>query len=168
MRDMGSKVRIQALATLPLAAALLLPACQSASPPPDVKKEMTTEKSTAIEAPWTVSYLDGSANSYQIWQEDSKSAAKLKYTPVKPEQSSTGHYSGGEPVEKTLDAGSVAELWRQLRALEADTANRAKARGKGTGMFRFEDKARGNLEFLVERVPALLELDRLLASLRAR
>ncbi|MCE7863875.1 MAG: hypothetical protein DYG99_10070 [Bacteroidetes bacterium CHB5] len=41
-------------------------------------------------------YADGSANRYEI------STHELKYIPVKPEESSTGMYSGGEPAQVTL------------------------------------------------------------------
>ena len=42
-------------------------------------------------------YADGSANRYVI------TSTQLEYIPVKPEESSTGMYSGGDPKKVTLN-----------------------------------------------------------------
>jgi hypothetical protein len=61
-------------------------------------------------------YADGSANVYII------TSSSLEYVPVKPEESSTGMYSGGEPKKISL---SIHEF-RNLRALlEAAKNNHA-------------------------------------------
>jgi hypothetical protein len=51
---------------------------------------------TACMSTSTYQYADGSANVYRI-KPDS-----LEYIPVKPEESSTGMYSGGEPKKVAL------------------------------------------------------------------
>lgn len=55
-------------------------------------------------------YADGSANRYEI------SAHELVYVPVRPETSSTGRYSGGEPATVELSAAQ----YRQLKTLFED------------------------------------------------
>lgn len=52
-------------------------------------------------------YADGSANVYVI------TADSLEYVPVKPEESSTGMYSGGEPKKVALKS----EEFRNVRAM---------------------------------------------------
>jgi hypothetical protein len=105
---------------------------------------------------WSVVYADGSANQYVI--EGSADGASFVYDPVTPEQSSTGTYSGGDPRSGPLDRVRVAELWRQVRAFEADTEQHAPDRNKGTGAFSIRD-ANGKRSFIVERTPALLAFD---------
>lgn len=52
-------------------------------------------------------YADGSANVYRITSDS------LEYVPVKPEESSTGMYSGGEPKKVAL----TPEEFRTIRYL---------------------------------------------------
>lgn len=55
-------------------------------------------------------YADGSANVYRITGPE---PYRFKYIPVKPEQSSSGTYDGGEPVDREIDEevfSRVAEL----------------------------------------------------------
>lgn len=52
-------------------------------------------------------YADGSANLYVITSDS------LEYVPVKPEESSTGFYSGGDPKKVAL----TPQQFRSIRAL---------------------------------------------------
>src|SRR5262245_39969007 len=51
----------------------------------------------AMKAPWKVTYHDGAGNGFQFWQDAEGGEVRFDYSPVRPEQSSTGFYSGGEP-----------------------------------------------------------------------
>lgn len=85
--------------------------------------------------PWTLTYADGSANLYRF--EADGEHARFTYEPVTPARSSTGSYSGGDPVELRLAAEDprLAVLWEHANALEADTAHHVAERNKGDGAF---------------------------------
>lgn len=86
-------------------------------------------------APWSLVYADGSANVYRF--EATLTGVRFAYEPVTPEQSSTGFYSGGNPVDERLVATDprLATLWEYAEALEADIATHADERNKGDGAF---------------------------------
>jgi hypothetical protein len=44
----------------------------------------------AIDAPWSVTYHDGSGNQFRFRQESETQAARFAYDPVRPEHSSSG------------------------------------------------------------------------------
>lgn len=117
-----------------------------------------------MDAPWTFAYADGSANGYRLSQASTTDDVRFEYDPVTPAQSSTGHYSGGPPRHETLrpDDPRLTELWRRVADLEADTAHHEAHRNKGSGAFTLTTPA-GTRRFLYARVPALLELDALMA-----
>ena len=111
---------------------------------------------------WTIAYADGSANVYRFAA--TASGVRFTYEPVTPSQSSTGMYSGGDPVdaELALDDPRIVTLWQHVRALEADRANHVSDRNKGDGAVTVDGRT-----FLVARV-ATRELEALLAGLRAQ
>jgi len=116
-------------------------------------------------APWTLSYGDGSANVYRLSQ--AGGVVHFEYVPVRPEESSTGHYSGGEPKQADLPADDprVTELWRRVQALEADASLHTSERAKRTGQFSLTGPE-GTRSFIVQFCPALAELDEFLLSFR--
>lgn len=116
---------------------------------------------TTPAGPWAIAYADGSANAYHLASDGA--GATFEYRPVTAAQSSTGQYSGGEPRRGKLDAAQVAELWRQLAALEANPKLHTTDRMKGTGAFQVTDAA-GTRAFIIRRGPALLAFDELLAA----
>jgi hypothetical protein len=87
------------------------------------------------EPPWSLVYADGSANVYRFEAEPGR--VRFAYEPVTPEKSSTGFYSGGNPVNDLLppDDPRLATLWERATALEADPAHHADERNKGDGAF---------------------------------
>lgn len=107
---------------------------------------------------WSLAYADGAANAYVI------TPTSFTYTPVTPEQSSTGMYSGGPPRAGSLTIAQAAQILAAAQALAADRGNHVEDRGKGTGAFALTTAA-GAQEFIVERGPALLAFDALLAAL---
>lgn len=90
--------------------------------------------------PWTLSYADGSANHYRF--EATAAGVRFVYDPVTPATSSTGLYSGGDPVDTqlALDDPRIAELWRHTRVLEADTAHHVADRCKGDGALTLDGR----------------------------
>ena len=149
-----------AAGTLLLATLLALPAVPQAEP---ARKRMSGK---APAAPWSVTYSDGSGNGFRFWRDAKTAAARFEYSPVRPEESSTGLYSGGEPKAGKLDDRRAGELWEWVRKLEADRSLRAPERAKGTGAFRLKDPAGREREFLIEMGPRLREFDTFVAPFR--
>lgn len=116
-----------------------------------------------LAAPWTVTYSDGSANGFRF-EQAATGPATYQYAPVKPEESSTGIYSGGKPASGKLDAKQVETLTRFVRDFEADQKNQVTDRAKGTGAFKL-DEAGGSREFIVA-MGALQAFNEFLAPLR--
>jgi hypothetical protein len=73
-------------------------------------------------------YADGSANRYEI------SAIELRYIPVKPEESSTGMYSGGEPARIALNEEQYIQLKNLFEAAIAQTDQQIPDRIKTSGL----------------------------------
>jgi len=103
-----------------------------------------------MQTPWNASYSDGSANSYAFSHTDPGQRAQFVYDPVRPEESSSGAYSGGDPARAALTADDVAQLWEILDALEADTAAHVEARAKGTTAISWSTPE-GDARFIVKR-----------------
>jgi len=101
----------------------------------------------------TIRYGDGSANAYRF-----EADGRFEYTPVTPERSSTGMYSGGDPRSGTLDEAQRADLWNRVQALAANSALHVEDRAKGTGAFHIAD-ASGTRSFIVKRGPELAAWD---------
>lgn len=86
--------------------------------------------------PWQLVVSDGSANRWTI---DAVGVdARYVFDPVQPDQSSTGHYSGGMPGQGTIDATVAAALWARVRGLLLDTAVQVPDRAKGTVFVRLQ------------------------------
>jgi len=111
---------------------------------------------------WSISYSDGSANGYRF--EGERDGATFEYIPVRPEQSSTGMYSGGEPRAGRLAAPAVEALRGRVTALEANAALHVADRMKGTGRFAVDDGG-GVRTFIIRRGPELSAFDAFVASL---
>jgi hypothetical protein len=72
-------------------------------------------------------YADGSANHYVI------SASSLQYIPVKPEESSTGMYSGGDPADVKLTEEQFKSVQQLLENAISATGNHITDRIKMSG-----------------------------------
>ncbi|TXI69480.1 MAG: hypothetical protein E6Q41_02515 [Cyclobacteriaceae bacterium] len=81
-----------------------------------------------------LTYADGSANRYVI------SPTQLNYLPVKPEESSTGMYSGGEPATVTITAQQYAGLKTLFEKAIAQTDQHMADRIKTSGVVAVGDK----------------------------
>lgn len=73
-------------------------------------------------------YADGSANRYIITLET------LEYVPVKPAESSTGFYSGGEPATVKITKEQFQSLQQQFDNAIKKTEWRTEHRAKGTAV----------------------------------
>ncbi len=120
------------------------------------------------DAPWNIHYADGSANAYHLTHPGAEADVLFEYVPVTPERSSTGMYSGGPPRKEALPADDprLAELWRLIARLQSDTSLHTGERAKGTGALSVTTGA-GKRDVIIQRGPALTELDQLLGRFGA-
>lgn len=83
---------------------------------------------SCMRQPITYEYADGSANLYLLTE------TSLEYLPVKPEESSTGMYSGGEPKTITITPDQFNELKSLLENALANTSIHISDRMKTSGL----------------------------------
>jgi len=84
-------------------------------------------------------------------------------------ESSSGTYSGGEPVHRTLDkplTDRIVQTFEELKNSEANT--QGMQRMKGTGLFRVMEHPSGQIiaEFILARAEKLLEWNTFMHSLK--
>jgi len=119
----------------------------------------------AAEALWSLTYHDGSGNGFRFWKESEGDDALFEYVPIRPERSSSGLYSGGEPKKGTLDDERVKELWQWARRLESDASIHVNSRRKGSGAFSLRSSD-GVRDFMVKNGPLLRKFNELLVPFR--
>ena len=110
---------------------------------------------------WRLCYADGSANLVRLADD-----GEFEYLPVTPAESSSGSYSGGDPVRARLSPGDprIAAIRAEVERLAADTPRHIAQRTMGSGAFTIE--AEGiEQRFMVEPA-AVRGLDQLIRSLR--
>ncbi len=155
---------------LPLSIALALAvgsaaACDVPPPPPEQAPAAAPVQETAVPAtPWSVRYADGSGNVTRLWQDAGDPTAHFETTPVTPETSSSGTYSGGAPRSGELAVEQVEELWRRVREMESETSIHADTRTMGSGSFALAIPA-GQTDFLIRGCPRLAAFDTFAAQL---
>jgi len=76
----------------------------------------------------TYEYLDGNNNKYTI------TPTNIIYDPVRPEQSSTGLYSGGEPYTAPLEEKQFKDMEEVIKKSISNADGQIDSRNKGTGM----------------------------------
>lgn len=81
-----------------------------------------------MNTPIRYEYADGSANLYLLTE------TQLQYVPVKPEESSTGRYSGGDPKKITISQSQYSELKKLFDDALDNTGIHIKDRMKTSGM----------------------------------
>jgi hypothetical protein len=115
--------------------------------------------------PWSVSYSDGSGNGFRAEQSSAGEEPRYTYSPITPERSSTGMYSGGEPAAGALDQEQTVALWRLVRRFQRETSLHVDSRMKGTGSFRLVTPE-AERAFIVSQGDELSAFDDFLARLR--
>jgi hypothetical protein len=81
-----------------------------------------------------LTYADGSANRYVI------TPTQLNYIPVKPEESSTGIYSGGEPAMVAISTWQYASIKELFEKALTQTDEQLADRVKTSGLVAIGDK----------------------------
>jgi len=124
-------------------------------------------KESAAQPPWDLSYSDGSGNGYHFWLKTASEEARFEYTPVRPEESSTGFYSGGSPKQGQVGRSELRKLWDWVHRLEKDRSLHVTSRDKGTGAFRVKE-GDALREFIIMRSGPLERFDAFLLPFRGK
>ncbi|MCK6506135.1 hypothetical protein L6R53_22615 [Myxococcota bacterium] len=124
--------------------------------------QLAPDPSLVPPAPWALRWVDGNGNVARAWQDSPDAVARLSWHPVRPETSSGGLYSGGEPRLDPLDAAGVSELWALARTVQW-AAPRAETRMIGTGLLTLSGPA-GEVQALVVPGPTTGALEVWLAG----
>lgn len=130
-----SAVSCQPVAPPPATVSIERPAV-SATAPTAARVESPAVMST-IAPPWSLDVADGNGNVY-LCAHAVGGAPTFEYRPVRPEDSSSGVYSGGAPRKGTLGASEIEALWDQVAAAATNSAGHAERREKGTVMIAAE------------------------------
>ncbi len=152
----------------------LISGCASA--PPSATFETTaaaetnqikSEGSEMPAAPWTITFADGSANTFRFWQDLSTEAAQYKYEPVTMAESSSGTYSGGTAKAGELSPEETETIWMHVDMLSIDEALHTDNRMMGTGSFMVKsgDEER---RFIVKTGPELQKFMTVLEQFRGK
>ena len=98
---------------------------------PEEKLSYLPKESHATE----IRYSDGVGNTHAVWINDDDKVEYV-YDPITPMESSSGTYSGGEPVHHVgvVTRGQYDKLVAALQAAILNTGDHAKSRMKGTGI----------------------------------
>ncbi len=127
---------------------------------------MSNDSQQTLRQPWSVVYSDHSGNSYRFWLAGEAETRRFSYSPVTPEQSSSGTYSGGEPQKGTLSEAEADALIAAVLALEKACDGHTGARRKGTGTFRVVEEGTGERRFIFGGGSRLRQFDLLLKPFR--
>ena len=121
-----------------------------------VALSMSNCKSDAI---YNIKYTDQNNNHYLVTQDT------FLYEPVSEENSSSGVYSGGDPVNKEIKKETFNQVADIVRKLMADSSNHSEKRVKTTSILVV---TRGNLndKYFLKASAERERLDRLLEEIK--
>lgn len=111
----------------------------------------------------TLNYADGSGNLYIVV---SHPKPHLSYQPVKPGNSSSGLYSGGEPVERDLSPEDVNALSDKVQAAINNPSVHIKERVKMSGALELHSEDQMLSIILQPACTEQIELENLLKQLK--
>ena len=139
-------------------------ACGQTSTTKRSQKADATKKPAAIQPSekWEIAYVDGVGNQYEFTR--AEGLVHFRYTPVRPEMSSSGTYSGGSPKSGVLSPEQVKVLMAQTTKWSAATGEHVKRRSKGVSSFRVST-GQVRSRFLIPQ-HRLVELTQILTAIR--
>ncbi len=132
----------------------------------DMQEQGTTlnKAPTSTSESLMASVSDGSGNRYEfsvVRNAEAYVQGRVVYSPVQPEESSSGIYSGGEAFDRELTSDRSSDIWSTLLNLQGNSDIHVQARSMGTGRITISSPA-GNERFLVQSGPDFDKLIRLL------
>ena len=103
-----------------------------------------------------VQYIDGNGNQFIIKREKK---ATIEYIPVKPINSSSGIYNGGNYIKKSLKNSQFLELSALLQQVIQNKDNKIENRIKGSGkVIQFENNQK-NVYLIAPKSSSLIKLE---------
>ena len=108
----------------------------------------------------TYIYADGSGNKYVF------NKNMFEYFPVKPENSSTGTYSGGVYVKLIPELNKFYQVVDLIQKAYESKKDHSENREKGTGSFRIEDGGTITEFILNMRYSVKIEIEKLLREIK--
>ena len=113
--------------------------------------------------PQTCIYSDGNGNSFVL---KNSPEYTFEYRSISPKESSSGVYSGGKPVNKSLDAEDFEQVKGLMQELLADTSIRVKTRMMGTGFIKIETGEENVFEYVDPKKKPVQKLETMLKGIR--
>lgn len=111
------------------------------------------------EQPIRYEYADGSGNLYRL------SPTLIEYEPVQAEFSSSGIYSGGDAVKKSISPSDYEKLTQQLQAAINTPAIHIQHRLMGSGMIVIREQNKTRTVLLSQNAKEKINLEALLKKL---
>ena len=110
----------------------------------------------------TCRYLDGSGNEYAIKVEP---IITIEYNPVKPLQSSSGIYDGGEYIKKEISELTYNKVISALRKAIENRDIYINDRVKGSGMIILQDEDKEDVYILEPGSQEIKNIEKILQSI---
>lgn len=88
-------------------------------------------KQSASSSKTEIAYIDGNNNRFELIS--NKNVCEIEYKPIQPDESSSGTYSGGEPVSKTIACVKFDEIQNYMKKIVANPSNLIQERNMGCG-----------------------------------
>ncbi|MFX0012496.1 MAG: hypothetical protein ACFE9R_19435 [Candidatus Hermodarchaeota archaeon] len=103
-----------------------------------------------------VQYIDGNGNQFIIKREIK---ATIEYIPVKPKNSSSGIYNGGNYIKKNLKKSQFLELSALLQQVIQNKDNKIENRTKGSGKIIHFENNQKNVYLIAPKSSNLIKLE---------
>jgi hypothetical protein len=104
-------------------------------------------------------YSDSSANTWKI------STDSVEYIPMTPEMSSSGMYSGGNPVKKQISKSDYNKVKSEINNIVMNMSIQIKDRTKLSGVITIIEDQKKDLTILIDKSPEKESLEKLLKKL---
>ncbi|MFL5730712.1 MAG: hypothetical protein ACJ75J_14590 [Cytophagaceae bacterium] len=104
-------------------------------------------------------YSDSSGNTYKI------SSGRIEYIPMAPELSSSGTYSGGEPVIKPISKSDYNKVQSEIINIVLAISGQNSDRSKSSGAITIMEDQKKDLEIIIDKSPEKDRLEKLLKAL---
>lgn len=118
------------------------------------------------EAPWALTYADGSGNRTLLKQAAPGAPVLWVYDPVTPAESSSGTYSGGPERQGSLAEEHAVRIWTHALGLTEGLAPAGGGRAMGTGSLTVERSSGAPRRWVLERGASLSAFEAALLALR--
>ncbi len=113
----------------------------------------------------TLNYADGSGNLYIV---QSHPVPHLSYQPIQPASSSSGMYTGGDPVERDLNPADYQALTEKVQAALSNKAVHITDRIKMSGALELQGEGQSVSVILKPGCAEQLALENLLKQLKSQ